>query len=325
MSSASELSRREFLTRSGKAAGLVLLTAGAGFALHTPERRPFDEKEEKVLLRDLRIPGVKQQMIVAHGEDPGAMTRACIAALGGMSVFVRKGDVVLVKPNIGWDRMPAQAANTNPDVVRVVVQECLAAGAKKVIVTDVSCNDAERCFQRSGIAQSAGEAGAAVDRPVETNYTEVNLGGAMLGTQLVLRPFLEADKVINIPIAKHHSLTGATLGMKNLYGILGGNRSRLHQDINNSIADLANFLRPTLTILDAYRVLRRNGPQGGNLADVDLRKTIAASTDPVALDAWAGETFFGFTPDRLPYLALAEKYGLGSAAFASLPVTDITV
>jgi uncharacterized protein (DUF362 family) len=325
MSTPSDISRRDFLARSGKAAGLVLFTAGAGFALHTPERHPFDEKEKKVALRDLRIPGMKAQMIVSHGEDPAAMTRACLAALGGMSAFVRKGDVVLVKPNIGWDRMPAQAANTNPDVVRVVVEECLAAGARKVIVTDVSCNDAERCFQRSGIAQSAEEAGAAVDRPKESAYVEVNLGGAMLGTQLVLRPFLEADKIINIPIAKHHSLTGATLGMKNLYGILGGNRSRLHQDINNSIADLANFLRPTLTILDAWRVLRRNGPQGGNLADVETRKTIAASTDPVALDAWAGETFFGFSADRLPYLALAEKYGLGSAAFSGIPIADITI
>ena len=325
MNPSDPLSRRQFLIRTGKAAGLAVVTTGVGFAAHVRQRHPFDEEEKKVLQRDLRIKGVKRQMIVAHGEDAAALTRACLAALGGMSVFVAKGDVVLLKPNIGWDRMPEQAANTNPDIVRELVQQCLAAGAKKVIVTDVTCNEAERCFQRSGIARAASEAGATVLRPSEANYREVNLGGAMLGTQQVLKPFLEADKIINVPIAKHHSLTGATLGMKNLYGILGGNRSRLHQDIHHSIADLSNFLRPTLTILDAYRVLRRNGPQGGNLADVDARKIVAASTDPVALDAWAGATFFGLDAEHLGWLPLAEKYGLGSAAYTTIPLTELTV
>jgi uncharacterized protein (DUF362 family) len=120
----------------------------------------------------------------------------------------------------------------------------------------------------------------------------VNIGGAMLGQQLVYDAYLEADKFINIPIAKHHALTRVTLGMKNLYGILGGNRSRLHQDIHNSLADLASFLRPSLVIVDAWRMLLRNGPQGGSLADVEDRKMIVACTDQVAIDAYAGQTFF---------------------------------
>jgi uncharacterized protein (DUF362 family) len=325
MSSHDQLSRRDFLVRTGKAAGLSALTVGGAFAFHVDERHPFAPDDSKPMVRDLRIKGIRQELAVVHGQDPALMTRAALEHFGGMKSFVAKGDVVLVKPNIGWDRMPAQAANTNPDVIRALVRECLAAGAAKVIVTDITCNEAGRCFQRSGIEQAAKEAGAEVERPSEGRYKEVNLGGKMLGKQLVYQPFLEADKLINVPIAKHHSLSGATLGMKNLYGILGGNRSRLHQDIHNSLADLLNFLRPTLTIVDAIRVLRRNGPQGGNTADVETHNMMIASTDPVAADAYAADKIFALRPEQRAFLALAADFGLGSPDYASLPVKDITV
>ena len=325
MSAFEHLSRRDFLLRTGKAAGLSALAASGAFALHTSERHPFAVDDSKPLIRDLRIKGIKQELAVVRGEDPARMTAAAIDHFGGMRSFIAKGDVVVVKPNIGWDRMPEQAANTNPDVVRVIVQECIAAGAAKVIVTDVTCNETGRCFQRSGIEQVARDAGATVERPIEANFTEVNLGGKMLGKQLVYKSYLEADKFINVPIAKHHSLTGATLGMKNLYGILGGNRSRLHQEIQNSLADLLNFLRPTLTILDAYRVLRRNGPQGGNTADVEMKRLLVASTDPVAIDAYASEHIFSLQPEQRIYLGLAAEYGVGTANYEALPVKEINV
>jgi uncharacterized protein (DUF362 family) len=263
-------------------------------------------------------------MIVVHGSDPMLMTRAALQNFGGMKTFVKRGETIMIKPNIGWDRMAEQAANTNPEVVKALVQESFAAGARKVIVTDISCNDPERCFGRSGIAFAAEEAGAVVERPLAARYTEINLGGGILGMQTVYKTFLEVDKVINVPIAKHHSLTGTTLGMKNTYGILGGNRNRLHQDIHQSIADLGNFFRPTLTVLDAIRVLKRNGPQGGNLADVEIKNMLVMSTDPVALDAYGAETFFSITKDKLPYLALSEKSGLGVADYRTLPMTEFT-
>ena len=201
------------------------------------------------------------EMAILQGDDPEQLARQAIEELGGMRRFIARGDVVLVKPNIGWDRTPEQAANTNPAVVAEVVRQCWNAGARRVIVTDVSCNDPRRCFQRSGIAAAAQRAGAEVILPDPAKFQDVDLQGEVLRNWPVFAPFLNADKIINIPIAKHHSLTGATLGMKNWYGMLGGPRHQLHQKIHESLVDLAAFMRPTLTIIDCYRVLIRNGPR----------------------------------------------------------------
>jgi uncharacterized protein (DUF362 family) len=222
---------------------------------------------------------------------------------------------VLVKPNIGWDRTPEQAANTNPEIVAEVVRQCLSAGAKKVIVTDVSCNDARRCFQRSGIAEAARSAGAQVLLPDPAQFKDVDLEGEVLQTWQVFEPFLSADKIINIPIAKHHSLSGATIGMKNWFGMLGGMRAELHQHIHESLVDLADFVRPTLTVVDCYRVLMRNGPTGGSLADVELHKVLVAGTDPVAIDAYVAKRYWNLDVDAMPYLKMASQRGLGSYEF----------
>lgn len=325
MNTSEQQSRRAFLIRTGKAAGLAAISTGFAFALHRKSRSPFSVEEEEAIIRDLRIKNLAEKMVVAHGNDPARMTRAVIDNFGGMKTFIAKGDFVIIKPNIGWDRTPEQAANTNPDIIKTLVQLCFEAGAGKVLVTDMSCNDPRRCFMRSGIEQAARDAGASVEQPKDAKFKSVNMGGSMLGRQSVYQPYLAADKFINVPIAKHHSLTGATLGMKNLYGIIGGHRSKLHQDIHNSIADLGNFLRPTLTIMDAYRVLRRNGPQGGNLADVEMKNTLIASNDMVAIDAYAGETFFGLSGEKLGHLVLAERYGLGKADFRQVPMREISV
>ncbi|MBE0645644.1 MAG: DUF362 domain-containing protein [Bacteroidetes bacterium] len=319
------IDRRTFLQRGGKAAGFAAVAVAGGFLIREKERHPFLVSEDKPLVRDLGIPGVDKKLVSVRGEDPTRMVAAALDAFGGIGTFVAAGDFVVVKPNVGWDRRPEQAANTNPDVVAEVVRQCVAAGASRVLVTDVTCNDASRCFNRSGVAAAARDAGAEVQLAEEARFREINIGGAMLGRQLVYDAYLDADKFINIPIAKHHSLTQATLGMKNLYGILGGNRSRLHQDIHNSLADLANFLRPTLVIMDAYRILLRNGPQGGSLADVEDRKTLLACTDPVAMDAYAGEIFFGLTREDMKWVELAESRGLGTADYATLQFEERSV
>ncbi len=308
--------RREFMLRVLRLGGLSAATLGAGAWLHGRSGRPA---ESAVLVADPRagIPGdpALPEMVVVQGGEPGPMARLAVAELGGIRRFVARGDVVVVKPNIGWDRGPEQAANTNPALVAAVVQLCLEAGAGRVVVTDMSCNDPRLCFERSGIAAAARLAGADVILPDERRLRQANLGGEVLTTWPVLEPFLTADKVVNLPIAKHHSLTGCTLGMKNFYGIIGGQRSRLHQRIHESLVDLLAFARPTLTILDAYRVLVRGGPTGGSLADVEVKKTLVAGTDPVAIDAYAAKAWWDLDARRLPFLRLADARGLGRMDF----------
>jgi uncharacterized protein (DUF362 family) len=317
--------RRKTLIKLLRLGGLSAATAGLGLWLKGRSRRP-EEARALELTRDLRVPPDPSlpEMVVAQGDDPRQLVRRAVEELGGVKRFIRRGDVVLVKPNIAWDRTPEQAANTNPDVVAEMVRLCLEAGAKTVIVTDVSTNEPRRAFQRSGIAAAARAAGAEVILPEERKFKEVDLRGEVLSSWPVFEPFLATDKVINIPIAKHHSLTGATLGMKNWYGMLGGQRHRLHQRIHESLADLADFMRPTLTLIDAYRVLLRNGPTGGNLADVALKKTLIAGTDPVALDAYTAKAYWNLDERQLKYLRLASERGLGTVSFEKVRTRVVT-
>jgi uncharacterized protein (DUF362 family) len=310
------LNRREALTRLLRLGGVAAGTVGLGFWLNERSARPrpttaISVKRSHTIIADPALP----EMTVIQGDDPTQLARQAVEELGGIRRFVSRGDIVVVKPNIGWDRTPEQAANTNPLIVAEIVRQCWSAGAKKIIVTDVSCNDPRRCFQRSGIAEAAQRAGAEVILPDLARFKDVDLQGEVLREWPVFGPFLNADKIINIPIAKHHSLTGTTLGMKNWYGILGGPRHQLHQRINESIADLADFMRPTLTIIDCYRVLIRNGPTGGNLEDVVLKKTLIAGIDPVALDAYAAKAYWNLDFAALPYLRIAAQRGLGTYEF----------
>ena len=299
--------------------GVGAAAAGLGVWLNGRGQRPAAPAAEVVrphfqIPADLALP----EMVVVQGDDPARLVRRAIQELGGIRRFISRGDVVVIKPNAAWDRTVEQAANTNPLVVAEVVRLCLEAGARRAMVTDVSINDARSCFTRSGIAAAARVAGAEVVLPEARLFREVDLRGEVLTSWPVLGPFVSADKMINIPIAKHHSLTGASLGMKNWYGILGGPRQRLHQQIHESLVDLADFMRPTLTLIDAFRVLLRNGPGGGNPADVALRKTLIAGTDPVALDAYAAKAYWDLDWQTLRYLKLASDRHLGSLNFENV-------
>lgn len=324
------LSRREALLQILRVGGVAAAATGAGFWLNERSRRPVPAAPE-LARKDHRVsatsewPGLAVAQFAAGSGDakegePRALVQKALRDLGGIERFVRPQDVVVIKPNIAWDRTPEQAANTNPELVAEVVRQCRGTGAKRVIVTDVSCNEARRCFHRSGIEAAAREAGADVILPDPDMFREVDLGGVMLKSWPVFTPFLEADKIINLPIAKHHGLCGVTLGMKNWYGILGGQRSRLHQQIHQSLVDLAGFMLPTLTIMDCYRILLRNGPTGGNLEDVAVKKTVVAGTDPVALDAYVAKAYWNLDPEHLPYLQLAANRGLGTLEFEKLTV-----
>jgi uncharacterized protein (DUF362 family) len=278
-------------------------------------------------VRDYRIAGATKdagrlELAIAKAQGdvipkPEDLVRRAVDAMGGMKTFVSRGDVVVIKPNIGWDRLPIHAANTNPDVVGAVVKLAFEAGAKKVIVADGSCNDPNRCFQRSGIWRAAYALGAEVVLPAEHRFRTTRMKGEVLDEWPIFTTLVDADKVINVPVAKHHNLAKYTAAMKNWYGILGGRRNRLHQSIDVSIADLATFMRPSLVVVDATRVLVRNGPQGGNIDDTRVMNTVIASVDQVAADAY-GCTLIGQHRDNVPYLKMGHERGLGTMYWENL-------
>lgn len=248
---------------------------------------------------------------ISEGKDYGEITRNCISALGGMSKFVKKGDVVVIKPNIGWDRRPEFAANTHPIVVRTVAEECIKAGAKTVKVFDNTCNDPRRCYENSGIAEALKDI-----KGVELRFTEndkfrnVKINGVFLKNWEIYDDALKANVFINCPIAKHHGLTGLTLALKNIMGIMGGNRGYIHREIEDALSDLNLFVKSHLIIIDATRVLTNHGPQGGSLKDVKILNKVIASKDIVAADAYA-TTLFNLKPQDIPVTVTAYKRGLG--------------
>ncbi len=311
------MERRQFLASTLKTAGAVGLVAAGGYVL-VERGKGKASARPSLVNRDLRVPDYQGPgMVIAKGNDPAGMTRQVVAAMGGMERFVRRGDKVLVKPNIAWDRPPELAACTNPEVVGALVSLCLAAGAAQVVVTDVTCNNPERTFPRSGIAEAAKAAGGHVIIPGGSMFSECTIGGQVVKEWPIYAPLLQADKVINVPIVKHHRLAGVTVGMKNWLGVMGGARSRLHQRIHESIVDISRFVRPTLVVVDAVRVLTSNGPQGGRLEDVTRMGTIAATTDQVAADAFGAE-LLELDPSSVGYVRMAQEQGLGTMDYRAL-------
>ena len=292
----SRLTRREFVARCAGLAGAAALSGLPVKALAGPAARGPRSGST------VRTP---HDLIVARGDDPAALTRKAVEAMGGMGKFVRRGATVVVKPNMAWDRAPELAGNTNPAVVAAVVTMCLEAGAKRVNVFDRSCNTPKRCYEVSGIRAAAEARGAKVYFVDDWNAVKVSLpGDSPMNDWPVFRDAVECDTFINVPVLKHHELTGVTLSMKNLMGVCLGDRGGIHNGIGRRLADMAAYIRPDLTIIDAYRVLTAHGPSGGDPADVALRKTVIVGTDPVLADTFAAD-FFGLKPLEVPYIAEA--------------------
>ncbi len=313
-----EWSRRRFLLETGRTAAIAAGVGMVGYWAYSAD--PVRHQRQAVLtIPDFRVaPSTLHPVLVmVRGTSVEAMVRESVAALGGMQRFVQRGDTVLLKPNVGWDRQPEQAANTNPEVVAAVAGLCREAGAGRVWVTDCSINDPHRSFARSGIEVAAQQSGAVVKLPGSADFRPTDMRGTVLKVWPVAHFFHQADKVINLPVVKQHSLSGCTLAMKNWYGVLGGQRNRLHQDIHVSIVDLAAAMRPTLTIMDATRVLKHNGPSGGSLDDVVRVNTLLAGLDEVAMDTCALQ-WLDLTLEQVPYLAMAEARGLGRTDWRSV-------
>lgn len=251
------------------------------------------------------------------------LTEQAIDALGGMKRFVSKGDVVWVKPNIGWDRTPEQAGNTNPDVVATLIRLCLDAGAKQIKVGDNTCNPAERTYVTSKIADAAKGAGAEVVFLDPNRYRDMDIGGERLKMHPVYPEIVECDLVISAPITKNHSATKITNCMKNFMGCVE-KRQIFHQDLPTCIADMTAFMKPRIAVMDAIRVLVANGPTGGNLADVRQPNIIAAGTDLVALDAFGAEVL-GLNPQDIGTVTTGQARGLGVMDYHSLNLKELEV
>jgi uncharacterized protein (DUF362 family) len=298
-----DLQRRAFIRHS---LHLALLAAAGGVPLLDPGR---------VLATSTAPSSVARLLAVRTGKDIPALVRETLAALGGMDKFVGSGETVVVKPNIGWDRTVELAANTHPLVVRTVVELCLEAGAKQVRVFDRSANDARRCYVQSGIQEAVEGLQArnvVVEQMERRDYLDMDIaGGEELTRWSFYRPALDADRLINLPIAKHHGLSVLTLGLKNTMGVIGGNRGVLHKRIAEALADINSIVHSDLTLIDATRILVANGPQGGRLEDVRVLDTLVASADIVAADAYAA-TLFGHRPEGIPTIVTAARRGLGT-------------
>jgi uncharacterized protein (DUF362 family) len=266
----------------------------------------------------------EQAMVaVAEGSDHARTTRKALAALGGMKRFVKSGNVVVIKPNMGWDRTPAQAANTNPVVVRALAEEALAAGAKRVKIFDRTCNDERRCYVQSGMKDAfKGMKNVELKFIENERFKKVTIRGSVLAEWELYGEALSADVFINVPVAKHHGLSKLTLGLKNVMGVMGGNRGSIHKNLDVALADINSVMKTHLTVIDATRILTAHGPQGGNLADVKVLNKVIASTDIVAADSFA-TTLFGMKPAEIPVTVAAYRRGLGEMNLNRIKVVKV--
>ncbi len=310
------MSRREFLLRAGTAGALIAGSVGGGLALW--QRRHFVPGFGEN--SGLRLPSyapdpekILPNLAISHGADHEAVIRAAIGALGGMGRFIRKGDIVVIKPNIAFDRPPALAATTHPDALRAVARLVFEAGAEKILVADNPINSPAGCYLKSGLLAVADEMNLDLLYPETNSFSPIQMEGEILRHWAFFgAPFKRATKVIGLAPCKDHNLCHASMTMKNWYGLLGGRRNQFHQHIHSIVSDFALMIKPTLVVLDGMNVLMRNGPTGGRLSDVKPMGTIVAGTDMVAVDSYGYSNLLERDIDQLTYIHKAHARGLGN-------------
>ena len=309
------ITRRESIKRLLELCGSLAL----GSFLTVPMQRPLSawagEKKAGFIVEGV---GLKENYSAKE------LAKEVFEAAGGISQFVSRGDVVVIKPNISWARPPHLAATTNPEVLQGVIELCQEAGAAKVKIADNTIDDSAFCFRVTGAEAVAKKTGAELIYPTSSLMKEMNLGGHRLGVWPVFVPLVEADKVINLPVAKHHVLSSLTLGMKSWIGAVGGRRGSLHSDIHQNIVDLAQFFKPTITLIDATKIMVRNGPFGGSASDVAEKNTLILSDDQVAADAKAS-LLFSKRPQDIGFIRMVQKQGLGTYDFQKLVQKKVRV
>lgn len=270
-------------------------------------------------------------LVAVMGGEPDIMLNKALDALGGIENFIKKGQSVVIKPNIGWDRTPELAANTNPILIKALVKKCIEAGAKKVTVFDHTCDNWQKCYEKSGIAEAVKAAGGViVPGNDEVYYKEVAIpGGVSLKTAKIHEALIEADAWINVPILKNHGGAKMTISMKNYMGIVW-DRGFFHKnDLQQCIADICTWnKKPVLNIVDAYRVMRQNGPQGKSETDVSLLKTLIVSSNIVAADT-AALKFFNQVEkmdlSAVGHIGKGEAHKLGTTNLDKLTIKRIKI
>lgn len=282
------------------------------------------DEEIAVLAQEGTNAEKKTDFVALLGGEPAPMFQKGIEALGGIERFVKKGDKVTIKPNIGWDKTPELAGNTNPDLIVALINACKDCGAKEIVVFDHTCDEWRRCYVSSGIEAAAKKAGAVVMPANEEKYYREHAfpNGVAIKKALVHEAILDCDEWFNVPILKNHGGARMTIAMKNLLGIVWDRRAIHQKGLDQAIADLGTIDKPAcLNIVDAYRIMKTNGPRGRNEDDVELTKALFMSTDPVAVDVAATKFFGQFTGMKLEdvkYLPLGEAHHLGTTSLDKL-------
>ena len=302
------MERRDFL----KGAALLALFAGLPGTLRGAETAADGENSGE------------PDLVAVRGEDPAEMFDRGIAEFGGIGAFVKRGQKVLIKPNIGWDQPPEMAANTNPDLVRHMVELCLKAGAAEVAVFDNSCDNWVNSYRRSGIRDAVEAAGGVMfSGKQESDYREVESPGAVkMRRARVHRLVLDSDVFFNVPILKHHGGALLTCAMKNFMGIVW-DRGFMHKnDLQQCIADASLIRRPDLNVVDAYRVMRTGGPRGNAGSEIKLLKSQLLSRDIVAVDT-AAARLIGFDPAAVGHIGNAERLGLGTTHLEKIQIRKL--
>jgi uncharacterized protein (DUF362 family) len=318
--------RRQFLARSAKAAASIAAAGAAGLWFHDT-RGPAPAADEPLKSGELNfsLEDINPKMAIVHGSDRRASLRAALNALGGIEAFIKNKDRVLLKVNAAFASPPMLSATTHPEVVSETARLCYEAGAASVVVTDNPINNPGSCFTLSGIEAAARAAGAGVYLPHVDAFKlfSVKQGTLIRNWPVLLGPLKNITKVIGLAPVKDHHRSGASLTMKNWYGLLGGRRNIFHQDINTIIAELAMMVRPTLVILDGTVSMMTNGPTGGSLTDLKQTDTMIVSTDQVAADAF-GATLLNKSSRDLPFISKAEAAGAGTADYRSLNPVELS-
>jgi uncharacterized protein (DUF362 family) len=290
-----------------------------GRAAETPEPPPPQ-------LTAPALSGDQAYLSVARGADPAEITRQAVAALGGIERFVKPGHDVIIKPNICVDYHPPEyAATTNPTVVATLVSLCLGAGAQRVRVLDMPLGGTpQSAYSVTGIADAVQAAGGEMEVMSRVKFVTTPIpAGRDITEWEVYQDALKTDVLIDVPIAKHHSLARLTLGAKNLLGLVS-RPNGIHRNLGQRVADLASLFRPTLTVVDAVRILVAHGPTGGSLNDVKQTNTVIASHDIVAADAYAA-TLFGLTGADIAYIKAGADMGLGNMDLESIKIEEISL
>ena len=311
-----EISRKQFLKICMSGVALSAVESQCmKLAVGAPEPTSGRKKSGKKGLYDL---------VVSEGPDPYKNTIRTIEAMGGMQRFVGKGDIVVIKPNMAWDRTPEQAANTNPKVVCALIDLAFLAGAKKVNVFDIPCNDEKRVHVTTGIAAAAKERGANVYFVDHWNIVKAKFNyESPMSDWPIFRDAVTCDTFINVPVVKHHGLTGLTLSMKNLMGVCSGNRGLMHMGIGRKVVDVTDYINPDLTVMDATRVLFRNGPTGGDLKDVRMINKVFAAIDPTLADSFAC-SLLDQDPMSISYIQEAFNRKMGNVDISKAKIQTVT-